>query len=414
MLTPTDIERLQLVMAGRAGLSGEFFTESRIFDSELAAIFLNSWVCAGASDDVAKPGSVFPLEMARQPILLARDRDGKLRAFFNTCSHRGSLLVEKPAKSCPRIVCPYHAWSYDLAGKLKNTPHVGGAGIHHCAGIANEKLGLKPLAAAEWAGLVFINMSQTPEPFEDFIRPIAERLKSYDFSQLRLGIETTAEARANWKIVVENFVESYHLPWVHADMNRFNPMEDHYQILGGATYLGQGLKNMRPTDEAAYKLPPFPNLTPEEMTTGESHFLFGNLMFGVLVDYLYAIILFPMAAAATHERLVILFNGEAAATAPDFENLRRTILERMVSVNNEDMTITERVQAGRHSLAFTGGQFAGRQEKTSEQFQAGVAARLLAAAGHNVATGHLGHGEIHHDAPAGKPQSPKNQVSLDS
>lgn len=395
MLTETECAHLEHVARGECGLDGTFFTDARLFDHEMDTLFLPSWVCVAASDDVATPRSVHPVTFGRQPILLTRNRAGELHAWFNVCSHRGATLVDKPQKNCARIVCPYHAWSYDLDGNLRNTPHVGGFNIHDTPEINPENLGLRPVPVAEWAGLVFVNISGDGEPFDDFIRPMAERLQAYDLTRLRLGIETATEVPANWKIVVENFVESYHLPWIHSNMNTFNPMEDHYQIIGGRHYLGQGLKNMRPDDDAAYKLPPFPNLTPEQMATGESYYLFPNLMFGVLIDYLYAIILFPEAPGVTRERLVILFNGEDAATVPEHEHLRKVVLDRMVSVNNEDIFITGRLQDGRHARGFSGGQFALEQEKTSLCFQQGIAARLLEAAGRTPADA-IPFEDIHH------------------
>ncbi len=397
MLLPEETNNLEAVALSKAGLSGAFFTDQRLFDVERQVLFIDTWACVAAADDVAS-GSVWPVEIAGQPLLVTRDRHGILRCFFNTCSHRGTILVEGGQQKCTRIVCPYHAWSYDLEGKLRSTPHIGGANVNEHESINPAGLGLRPVEIREWAGLVFVNISGTAEPFEDYIRAISERLEKYDLSQLKLGTATRAEAKANWKIVVENFVESYHLPWIHSDMNRYNPMEDHYQILGGRDFVGQGLKNMRPTDKAANKLPPFPNLTPDQMAEGESHFLFPNLMFGVLADYMYAIILFPESPEITKERLVILFNGEAAARSPENEELREVILRRMADVNNEDMGITEKVQAGRRASSFTGGKFVPLQEKTSEQFQQGIATRLLNACGHDISKFHFQEKEIHHMA----------------
>lgn len=390
-----ELAILEDVAHGRRGLPGPFFTDPRLYALEMRDIFQASWVCVAASDDLPSPKSVYPVTFGDQPILLARDRNNTLKAFFNVCSHRGAVMLDKPQKSCTRIVCPYHAWSYDLDGTLRATPHVGGYNVHQTPEIDPAKLGLRPIPVREWAGLVFVNISGDGKPFDDFIRPMADRLAAYDLSLLRLGIETGVEFKANWKIVVENFVESYHLPWIHAHMNSYNPMEDHYQIIGGENFLGQGLKNMRPNDAAAYKLPRFPNLTADQLTIGESYYLYPNVMFGLLIDYLYAIILFPVSPDVTRERLVILFNGEEAARSPAYADLRQVVLDRMVEVNNEDIFITERLQAGRYANAFTGGQFAPAQEKTSLCFQQAIALRLLRASGRDVAVT-LPMEDIHH------------------
>lgn len=178
-------------------------------------------------------------------------------------------------------------------------------------------------------------------------------------------------------------------------MNRHNPMEDHYQILGGDTYIGQGLLGLEFQDAAANVLPRFPNLTPEQLTTGESHFIFPNLLFGVMIEMAYAVIMLPEATGRTRERVVVMVNGKAAATEPQFKDARDILLERIVSVNAEDIGITESVQRGRSSPAFTGGQFSPVHEFTSRQFQRAYALRMLRAGDHPVAEIALDVREVH-------------------
>ena len=396
MLSNDRADHLSATLRGVSGLRGEFFTSDELFGQEMQALFHGGWMCVGSGDDAGRPGSIYPVRIAGQDILLARDRSGELRCFFNHCSHRGAILADAPRDGCTRIVCPYHAWSYDLAGALRKTPHVGGAGIHEGAGIDPAERGLRAVPVAEWAGLVFANLGGSAEPFERFIAPLAERLRDYDLTNLHFAGDAAATAQANWKIVAENFVESYHLPWIHPTMNRYNPMEDHYQILGGSTYFGQGLLGLEFTDEAVNVLPRFPNLTPEQLTTGESHFIFPNLMFGVLIDFAFAIIMFPETPGRTRERAVVLVNGRDTATDPAFANARATLLERIVSVNNEDMGVTESVQRGRSSLAFAGGCFSPAQERTSRQLQQAYALRMLKASGPPPPVGERAGDHTHH------------------
>jgi choline monooxygenase len=275
-------------------------------------------------------------------------------------------------------------------------PHVGGPGIDCAKGLDPATLGLREIRLCEWAGLVFVNLDGQAETFDQFIAPLTERLGNYDLTNLHLGGEATAQADANWKIITENFVESYHLPWVHPTMNRFNPMEDHYQILGGDTYFGQGLLNLDFGDAASSVFPPFPNLTPEQMRTGESHFVFPNLLFGVMINFAFAIILDPDAVGRTRERAVVLVHGKETATDPALSKARAVLVDRVVSVNNEDMDITASVQRGRSSHAFCGGRFSPMHEETSRRFQQAYAIRMLKADGHPVPDIVLPVGELHH------------------
>ena len=395
MLSTAKIEHLIDVGEGKTGLAGEFFTSDAIFEEERTALLYGGWMCIGSSDDAGRPGSIFPISMAGVDLLLARDRGGVLRAFFNHCSHRGAILADKPRQNCPTIVCPYHSWTYALSGELRKMPHVGGVGINEAEGLDPAKLGLREVRLAEWAGLVFVNVSGTAESFDDFIAPLTARLHDYDLSLLHTSGEAATTVEANWKIVVENFVESYHLPWIHPSMNRYNPMEDHYQILGGDTYLGQGLLGLEFDDEAANLLPRFPNLKPEQLTTGESHFLFPNVLFGVMIEQAYAVILNPVSPGLTRERVVVMVNGVEAATAPEFANVRDILLQRIVDVNAEDIGIVESVQRGRFSPAFSGGQFSPVQERTSRQLQRAYALRMLKGGGHPLPEVELEWGEVH-------------------
>lgn len=395
MLSHDHIDQLTAVAEGRRNLGGAFFTSDALFEEERRAIFAGGWMCVGTIDDAGAPSSIYPVKAAGEDLLLARDKAGVLRAFFNHCSHRGAILAEQPRRNCATIVCPYHSWTYSLAGELRRMPHVGGPGVHQGEGLDPARLGLREIPLRDWAGLVFVNMSGTAEDFDDFIAPMKRRLGGYDLSLLHTSGEAGTVVEANWKVVVENFVESYHLPWVHPSMNRYNPMEDHYQILGGDTYIGQGLLGLEFEDAAANLLPRFPNLTPEQLTTGESHFIFPNLLFGVMIEMAYAVIMLPEATGRTRERVVVMVNGEAAATEPQFKEARDILLERIVSVNAEDIGITESVQRGRSSPAFTGGQFSPVHEFTSRQFQRAYALRMLRAGGHPAPDVALDVREVH-------------------
>ena len=395
MLNSEQIGHLTDVTEAKTGLTGEFFTTDAIFTEERRALFHGGWMCVGTRGDAARPGSIFPVSIGGVDLLLVRDRDDTLRCFFNHCSHRGAILAEQPRQNCPTIVCPYHSWTYSLAGELRKTPHVGGVDINAAEGLDPAKLGLREVRLGEWGGLVFVNVSGTAEDFDTFIAPLAERLRGYDLSLLQTSGEAETIVEANWKVVVENFVESYHLPWIHPSMNRYNPMEDHYQILGGDTYIGQGLLGLEFDDEAANLLPRFPNLKPEQLTTGESHFLFPNVLFGVMIEQAYAVILNPDGPKRTRERVVVMVNGVEAATDPKLQGVRDILLERIVSVNAEDIGIVESVQRGRFSPAFSGGQFSPVQERTSRQLQRAYALRMLKGGGHPVRDVELEWGEVH-------------------
>ena len=361
------------------GLPGSFFISSEIFEMEKRHFFCNSWICIGLETDVPENGDVCPVTIFDQPLLITRDKDSGVRVFHNVCSHRGTRLIDKPRR-CATITCPYHAWSYSLDGKLLNTPHVGGENINHCKEINKEKLGLVEVRCAVWAGLIFINLSENNPDFEGFISPLSERWKRIDVSLLEhvKDVGQRPEFNANWKLVVENFVESYHLPCVHKSMNTFNPMGAHYQILGGEAYIGQGVKAHNPTDGYAGQFKPFPALLKEEYGTGESMYLPANLIIICMADFFFANIVMPVSPNLTTERIEMFLIG-ASANEPQLQYERQQLMDILCRVNDEDIGICEEAQKGRASAAFTGGAFALLQETTTLQFQKLLAQKLLAA-----------------------------------
>lgn len=363
------------------GLPGWFFTSAEVFDIEKQHFFRNSWMCIGLESDVPKKGDVCPLVFFDQPLLMVRDRESRIRVYHNVCSHRGAQLVDQ-ARRCANIVCPYHAWAYGLDGELKQTPHVGGENVHECQEIDKTKLGLKEVRSHIWAGLVFVNLSGDAIGFKDYIQPLTDRWHRIDVSLLRhvTGLGQKPEFPANWKLVVENFVESYHLPWVHKSMNAFNPMGAHYQILGADHFIGQGVKAHRPTDAYAGKFKAFPALKPDEYGTGESMYLPSNLILICMSDFLFANIITPVSPALTSERIEMFLIGEEA-TDPNLHFDRQKLMDMLCQVNNEDIGICERAQKGRTSEAFTGGAFAPMQEQSTLQFQQLVATKILLATG---------------------------------
>jgi choline monooxygenase len=357
------------------GLPGRHFTDDAAFELERQTIFTHGWICIGLSADTPTKGDITPVSVLGHSLLQVRDET--LRVFHNVCSHRGALLVETPVRGRARIACPYHSWTYKLDGELVSTPHVGGAHRHTCETIHPEGLHLRSVRSAEWAGHVFINLSGTAPAFDEWIRPVAARFASVEWGVLRRdpASSLTLTVAANWKVIVENFVESYHLPWVHQELNSVNSMESHYQILGGHSYLGQGgdaYEGDRITSASLPRLTSF-----SDGSRYESLAIFPNLILVPLADMTFSIILHPEAAERTRERLEFFFVTDEALQER-FTAERKKNVEFITNVNAEDVKIIEVVQRGRHSIAFTGGQFAEAQEATSLQFQKIVASHVLA------------------------------------
>ena len=359
--------------ANAVGLPAEAYISEEFLARERRTIFTEEWICVGIGKDLPDIGDLYPIDMAGMPIVLVRDRSGEIRAFHNICSHRGLELVTQPCQKQKRIRCPYHSWSYDLDGKLKSTPHFGGYWLDTYEGFDRDNKNLNSIRCQQWLDLIFINLSGDAPPLLDYLQPVIERWSVYDLDALRFGREIGFEFDANWKLAVENFSESYHLPWVHPQLNNCSRMEDHFNFDVGENHVGQGSKLYRIGAIGDRTLPVFPNLkeTGRE-TVAEYISVFPNLMLGVHPDYFLALMVNPLSPSRSIERMAFYFIGDGA-TAPEYEALRQIPIELWKITNDEDLETIERLQKGRHSPAFTGGCFSPALETTVHQFQRLVA-----------------------------------------
>ena len=361
------------------GLPNFAYTEEWFFGIEREAIYGRNWCCAGFASDAPEPGDVRPISFLGIPLLLVRGED-RLRVFHNVCSHRGATLVEQACKVRGAIRCPYHSWAYDLSGRLRATPSIGGPNVNSLPGFSKTEHGLKEVCSAVWHDLVFINLSENPAPFEDFIRPLDSRWKKYDLSLFRgpaADSRFEIELAANWKLAVENTSESYHLPWVHPGLNSASRIEDHYHILGGDSYCGQGTRAYGNRSAGDRPLPSVPGIGPEDAAQGEYITLFPNVQIGVHSDQLFHILIEPIGARRARERIA-LYYVEPAATSEEFAVFRAENLSWWRTIFNEDVQVVERLQRGRSSPAFGGGCFSSVMDVPTHHFHRWVARRAAA------------------------------------
>ncbi len=359
------------------GLPAETYLSDEVFDSEVKQLFHKSWLCIGTVHDVPENRDIRPLNFAGIPLLMVRDRESNVRVFHNVCPHRGAQLVDEARNCRGNIVCPYHGWAFDLEGKSTRTPHVGGAGVHIYDGIDMELARLSELRSAHWYGLVFVNITGDAVDFDEFIAPVQERIGNFDPGILRYDHELSSEMSfsANWKLVVENFVESYHVPAVHPELEKVNPMRKHYQILGGESYIGQGGTEYSAAEEDEFAgLPHRPDL--EDGACYEAFYIYPNLIFGPVANFCFVIITDPQGPRETNERLEFIFYGDEAMS-PELQVQRKANAEFLQLVNGQDIGICQKAQIGRTSPAYRGGMFALPQEATSQHFVKLLSAKML-------------------------------------
>ena len=368
------LARVKQDTAAASGLPNHMYTSEAHFRHETEALFARSWTCIGTGASLPRKGYARPVDFLGVPLLMVRDHDGAIQVYHNVCSHRGVKLVTAPRRVKGRLRCPYHSFCYELnTGRLTATPHFGGQNLDSCGGFDPVHHGLRAVRTAVWADMVFVNLAGNAPPFAERIRPLEERWAAFDLTRIRHGGEVGGamdfDVGTNWKLAVENYCESYHLPWVHPGLNSYSKLADHYNI-AEASFAGQGTTVYAPSDDAP--LPEFPGLTPEQKQGAEYVALFPNVLLGVQADHFFSIWLEPRGPARTIEHLNIYYVGDAAAGDGYVASRRRTI-DRWQEVFVEDVDVVERMQAGRHSPAFAGGFFSPVQDTGNHAFHRWVA-----------------------------------------
>lgn len=337
------------------GLPREAYLSDEFMRRENERLFARRWVFAAFAHELAEPGDLQPVTVGGQPLVLIRGRDGVLRGFHNACAHRGAKLFNEPACAKRTLTCPYHAWTYDLEGKLLAAPNFGGW-RQDVPGFDKSAHGLKPVSLGIFHDWVFVNIDGEAEPFEAFLRPLKEALEGTDFGRLRpvaridLGV-----VEANWKFLMENFIEPYHVPVVHHSTTE-QPLDDHYPIVNGAC-IGSAV------DIPADRVGRAGTLA----VSSRYLTLFPTFVLGVYVpDEVGVHLNIPLSPGRTQQyRVIYQMAGEPW-------NEAKIAAQRRLwyDVHKEDHAMVERLQAGRASTATaTGGVLSPCWETSLYEFQ---------------------------------------------
>lgn len=360
----------------RKVLPPETFTDREPFKHEMRTIFHKNWLLAGLLHDLQEPGTLKPTVVAGQPIVLLRDYDHNLRCFHNVCSHRGMELVCETQKKRRRIVCPYHAWTYGLDGKLEKTPMFGNQAGDDRAVLA-ERLGLKEVRTATWLDFVFVNFDDEAGPFEDFAGPIQKRWENFDLSTLTYADTWTFEYDVNWKLVIENFLECYHVPYVHHQLDAGTDFEPRYPfqegVAGRTSHIyGMGAPAFVSDGSEDDAFPTWGHSSGETPPIAEYFLGFPVFMMGLMPDFMFAWTLEPVGPEKTRHYLHYYFAGESAMDDRCAKK-RQEVLDRWRRVNEEDWELVQRSGKGQHSMAWRGPVLAPGLEDNIRDFHQHVA-----------------------------------------
>jgi glycine betaine catabolism A len=340
----------------RSTLPGRFYTDADIFALEQEKIFERMWFCAVRAADLDKPGAFRTVRLGRESVIVSRSRSGDVRAFLNVCSHRGAQLCTAESGEVKRAFqCPYHAWTYDLDGKLIAAPN-----LTKMPDIDRVGFGLKSVAVQEWLGYVWLSLADEPPSFDaTVVQDVRERLgdveaiERYGIADLSLGRRITYDVKANWKLIIENFMECYHCATIHPELTEVLPeFADGYAAqyyVGHGAEFGSGIEGFTVDGSVGHQT--IPGIAEEQDRRYYAITVRPQVFVNLVPDHVIIHRMFPLAADRTVVECDWLYLSDVVDKG---ENIDRSV-ELFDRVNRQDFDACERCQPAMSSRRYRDG-----------------------------------------------------------
>jgi len=355
----TFVHSTAIPIDGARTLPREYYASQEIHDLELRKIFGTRWLCVGRGDEIPKPGDYLRRQVGSAGVVILRDKAGRVRAFHNTCRHRGTRLCEAPSGSVgERIVCPYHAWTYALDGQLIGAPST--AGIE---GFDKADYPLHAVHVTEWEGFVFINLAAQPEPFLTAYAPLIGKFTRFNLPELVTARRIDYDVQANWKLLFQNYSECYHCSPVHPALVKLSPAtsgeNDLFEgpVLGGFMVINEDVGSMTMSGRSC-GVPVSNQLAEDDRRRVYYYAILPNMLLSLHPDYVMFHTMWPAGPGRTHITCGWMFHADSlrdpACDIDDGVNF-------WDMTNRQDWHICEESQCGVLSPAYQPGPYSPRE-----------------------------------------------------
>ena len=283
-------------------LPGAFYTDPLWAQAECRELFARDWCCVGRVEEVKQPGDFFSFDHVGEPLLVVHGRDGVIRVLANVCRHRGTVIAEGSGNA-KKFLCPYHHWAYDTTGQLLNAPHLES---HEAFNMRQCRL--PEIKCEFWQGFIFVNLNSRAAGIGKQLAALDPVIKNYHLEQMSLRFLADETWDTNWKCLLENFMEGYHLTPLHKDtLHKVNPSRLCSHLPPGKRHFGYSVGF---TKRVPKGLVGHPDLTEEEGNTCVMFAVPPGLLVGLGSDYSSFLCIRPVSADRVRVKMGLIFFGD--------------------------------------------------------------------------------------------------------
>ena len=340
-------------------LPRRFYTDPEFYRTELERFYFRRWICAGRADQIPNAGDYFTRSLGGESVIVTRDAGGEIHALFNVCRHRGTRLCDQAdGQFAGRIQCPYHNWTYDLAGRLLAAPHMP-------PGFCKDDYPLHAAGCEVWDGNIFVRLGQAwrSGTLAAQLEDLPARFAAWRMHELRLGRRIVYDVKANWKLIILNYNECLHCPNLHPALNKLHHYLDAENVAPTACYCGgamgfrDGVETM--SIDGRQRRDCLPGLDEKQRQQVLYYAVYPNLLLSLHPDYVMTHTLWPRA----HDRTEIICEWhfhprELAKPDPQIDDA----VGFWDTTNREDWWISEQSQLGISSRVYAPGPYSEREE----------------------------------------------------
>ena len=351
-----DVPRVMLT------LPRQYYQSDAIYQEELEKIFYQRWLMACREEEIPAPGDFLTVAVGQESLLLVRDEQGRLHAHFNVCRHRGTRICmeEKGAFTSDLIRCPYHAWQYELDGRLKAAPL-----MKDVPGFQKKDYPLHSAHVGLWGGFVFVNLAVDPVPFEEEMGALMGRFEDWNLSELRIAHQLNYTLDCNWKLILQNYQECYHCPGVHPLLSKWTPfrgaVHDCFDgaVIGGYMEISEPRGSMTMDGKAA--APPVCNVSGDDLQRVHYYSVFPNLLFSPHPDFVLYHRIRSLAVDKIQNDCFFLLHPDVIREPKRIERFQSAIAFWDLT-NRQDWRVCEQMQLGIQSRRFERGRYSPQED----------------------------------------------------